>query len=244
MTTTSSAEPTTPSRRDRQRAATEAEIKAAARRQLGAEAGVSLRGIAREMGMTAPGLYRYFSSLDDLLDGLCCEFFAEASDAVADAIAAAGPDVADRMHAAVRTFRRWALDNPDEFTLMFRLPADHQHEKADDSARFASLFLELFVILWADRAGRPDVGRDAQAPVPEAACRQIETFARLHPVDLPVEALWAFARAWVRLYGVICMEIFGQLRFMFDDVEPYFEAELRSVVGELGVAYRAPTALA
>lgn len=240
MTTTSPSDAATSSRRDRQRAATEAEIKAVARRQLGAEAGVSLRGIARDMGMTAPGLYRYFASLEDLLEVLCCDFFAEASDAVGDAIAAAGPDVADRMHAAVRAFRRWALDNPDEFTLMFRLPKEHQHDDAGDSTRFASLFLELFVTLWADRTFEPE----AQAPVPEAACRQVETFARLHPVDLPAEALWAFARAWVRLYGVICMEVFGQLRFMFDDVEPYFEAELQSVVAGLGVPYREPVATA
>ena len=55
---------TTESRRDRQRAATEAEIKEVARRQLVASGGeeLSLRGIAREMGMTAPGLYRYFDS--------------------------------------------------------------------------------------------------------------------------------------------------------------------------------------
>ena len=238
MTTTSAPEAETPSRRDRQRAATEAEIKAVARRQLGAEAGVSLRGIARDMGMTAPGLYRYFGSLDVLLEGLCCDFFAEASDAVGEAITDAGTDVVDRMHAAIRAFRRWALDNPDEFTLMFRLPKDHQHEKGEDSARFASLFLDLFVTLWA---GRP-FELPSQAAVPDAACRQMDAFADLHAVELPVEALWAFARAWVRLYGVICMEVFGQLSFMFDDVEPYFEAELQSVVADLGMPYREPAA--
>ena len=58
-----------PSRRDRLRAATSEEIIQTARRllvQSGPEA-VTLRAIAREMGMTAPGLYRYFDSHEELL---------------------------------------------------------------------------------------------------------------------------------------------------------------------------------
>ena len=57
------------SRRDRVRAATTGEIKETARQILVAEGpgAVSLREIAREMGMTAPALYRYFGSHEDLL---------------------------------------------------------------------------------------------------------------------------------------------------------------------------------
>ena len=61
------------SRRDRVRAATTGEIKETARRILVAEGpeAVSLRAIAREMGMTAPALYRYFSSREDLIRHVC-----------------------------------------------------------------------------------------------------------------------------------------------------------------------------
>lgn len=235
MTTTT---PEAPSRRDRQRAATEVEIKDAARRLLAESgpSGVALRRIARDMGMTAPALYRYFSSLDDLLEALCCDFFTEASDAVAAAIAAAPEDVVDRMHAAIRAFRTWALEHPAEFTLMFRTrPAPVVPEgDEDDSRRFAALFLELFVQVWTERP----FDLPPTAPVPSAACRQLETFARGHRIDLPDEALWAFASSWVRLYSVICMEVFGQLTFMFADSEPYFEAELQAVLASLGMAYR------
>ena len=65
--------PGTPSRRDRLRAATSEEIIQTARRllvQSGPEA-VTLRAIAREMGMTVPGLYRYFDSHDELLRHVC-----------------------------------------------------------------------------------------------------------------------------------------------------------------------------
>jgi AcrR family transcriptional regulator len=57
------------SRRERARADTLREIKQTARRVLVGSGpdGLALRAIAREMGMTAPGLYRYFASRDELL---------------------------------------------------------------------------------------------------------------------------------------------------------------------------------
>ena len=81
-----------PSRRDRLRAATTEEIIQTARRLLvasGPEA-MSLRAIAREMGMTAPGLYRYFDSHEELLRNVCASIFTELAQDIRQAIAAAG----------------------------------------------------------------------------------------------------------------------------------------------------------
>src|SRR5438552_14448990 len=88
-----------PSRRDRLRAATIDEIIQTARQLLvkdGPEA-VSLRAIAREMGMTAPGLYRYFGSHEELLRHLCAGIFTELGADIHQAIeaAVAAPDQAD-----------------------------------------------------------------------------------------------------------------------------------------------------
>ncbi len=130
-----------PSRRDRLRAATIEEIIATARRQLvtnGPDA-VSLRAIAREMGMTAPGLYRYFGSHEELVRHVIAGIFTELSGDIHQAIeAAAGPaeptpdqleaKLTIKMVAACREFRRWALNHQAEFGLLFesgktRLPA-------------------------------------------------------------------------------------------------------------------------
>src|SRR5258708_39623608 len=65
--------------RDRVRAATTQEIKQTARRLLvsqGSEA-VSLRAIARDMGMTAPALYRYFDSHEELIKHVVADIFTE-----------------------------------------------------------------------------------------------------------------------------------------------------------------------
>ena len=76
------------SRRDRVRAATTQEIKQTARRILvshGSEA-VSLRAIAREMGMTAPALYRYFGSHEELIKHVIADIFTELTDDLRAAI--------------------------------------------------------------------------------------------------------------------------------------------------------------
>ena len=237
---------TTESRRDRQRAATEAEIKSMARRQLVDSGGteLSLRGIARDMGMTAPGLYRYFESLGALAEALCDDFLDEVSDQIHAAVAAAGPDLSARMHAAIRAFRSWAVAHSPEFGLLFRskgpgpvaFPEQRDgwaESECPHTRRFAGLFLELFVQMWAERPfPLPDPGLLS----PEVLA-QVNRYGRALGVDLPGVALWVFAHAWVRLYSVIALEVLGQLDFMFPDGEPYFEAELHAVVRTLGVEY-------
>ena len=236
---------TTAPRRDRQRAATEAEIRDVARRLLaeGGQDALSLRGIAREMGMTAPAIYRYFASLDDLVIALCEQYFSEAALAIQGALDTSDlVDLGERMHLAIRTFRGWALAHPGEFLLMFRRPAAPMDEAWAHAKHetFAGLFLEMFVRMTDQGALRlPDA-----AEVPETACRALHGFADAHHIDLPDPALWMFSRSWVRLYSVICLELMGQLQFMFDDVTPYFEAELEAVAASLGLPYTPPPASA
>jgi Tetracyclin repressor-like, C-terminal domain len=43
-----------------------------------------------------------------------------------------------------------------------------------------------------------------------------------------------FLSCWIRLYGTVCMEAFGRLRFAVDDAEPVFEAELKGLAALLG----------
>ena len=153
-------------RRDRLRAATIEEIIQTARRLLvtnGPEA-VSLRAIAREMGMTAPGLYRYFGSHEELVRHVIAGIFTELAQDIHQAIEAAGgpaeptPDqlatkLTIKLVAACREFRRWALNHKAEFGLLFGVPLpgldDGRNDIADECAlTFAGTFFALFLELW------------------------------------------------------------------------------------------------
>src|SRR6201992_2730381 len=103
-----------PTARERARVRTTEAILAAAREQL-AEVGaaaLSLRAVAREVGMVSSAVYRYFPSRDDLLTALIIDAYA----AVGDAVAAAESSVRRGDHfgrwmAATRAARLWALDH-------------------------------------------------------------------------------------------------------------------------------------
>lgn len=242
-------------RRDRMRAATMEEITATARRLLveqGPEA-ASLRAIAREMGMTAPGLYRYYSSREELLRHVIAEIFRElatdihrAIDAAVEPPAPAGEAkqparLALKMVAACREFRRWALNHKDEFALLFGVPLpeidDGRFDIAEQCAlEFAGTFYTLFLELW----------EAIHFPVPAASQidpglrAQLERFRGTLRTDAPDGAILVFLRCWMLLYGAVAMEVFGHLGFALEDPAPMFELTLGDLASLVGLAYPLP----
>ena len=242
-----------PSRRDRLRAATSEEIIQTARRllvQSGPEA-VTLRAIAREMGMTAPGLYRYFDSHEELLRHVCADIFTELGEGIrqaieADAVPAGAADqvtakLTVKMVAACREFRRWSLSHQAEFGLLFGVPLpgldDGRYDIADECAlAFAGTFFTLFLELWTR----------VPFPVPDAADidpglrDQLGRYRDLLGSDIPVGAVLTFLRCWTVLYGAVAMEVFGHMRFALSDPAPMFEITLGDLAALIGLRYPPP----
>lgn len=115
----------TPTRRERTRAATIAEIKAVALRLMHETGTTDVRfaDIAREMGMTAPGLYRYFAGSDELLTGLIVDAYNDLGAAVAAARdGQPADDLWARLFATCAAYRGWARQEPQQFALIFGMP--------------------------------------------------------------------------------------------------------------------------
>jgi AcrR family transcriptional regulator len=246
-----------PSRRDRLRAATMEEIIQTARRLL-AENGpqaladngqqaIPLRAIAREMGMTAPGLYRYFDSREELLRHVCASIFTELGGDIRRAIEAAvpppdptgDPDTAKltvKMVAACQEFRRWALSHKAEFGLLFGVPLpgldDRRYDVADECAlALAGTFFALFLELW----------NHLKFPVPEDAeidpglRDQLFRYRDSLGTDIPVGAVLTFLRCWMVLYGALAMEVFGHMSFALEDAAPMFDLTLADLARMVGL---------
>jgi AcrR family transcriptional regulator len=237
------------SRRDRVRADTVREIKRTARRVLveQGEQGLALRAIAREMGMTAPGLYRYFASREELVEHVVADLYAELADAMAASCAAADPGTpSQKLLAASRTFRAWAMGHRHEFGLLFGDPADDvvrgrtmQEGPAHEAKeRFGAIFGALITELYLARPF-PVRAPDEMEP---GLRDQLADCAEVFPVELPLGVVEVFLSCWIRLYGMVCMEVFGHLQFALRDAEPMFEAELHRLGERLGVGaeYRRP----
>jgi AcrR family transcriptional regulator len=240
-----------PSRRDRLRAATTEEIIQTARQLVvasGPEA-MSLRAIARQMGMTAPGLYRYFGSHEELLSHVCASIFTELGGDISRAIEAAtappglggDPHTAKltvKMIAACREFRRWSLDHQAEFGLLFGVPLpgldDVRYSVAEECAlAFAGIFFALYTELWdtlpfpVPAAGEIDPGLRGQ----------LSSYRDALGARLPVGAVLVFLRCWTVLYGAVAMEVFGHLRFALADPAAMFELTLSDLATMVGLRY-------
>jgi AcrR family transcriptional regulator len=236
-----------PSRRDRVRAATADEIKQTARRILvteGPEA-CSLRAIARKMGMTAPALYRYFDSREDLIKHVVADIFTEIAGGIHAAVEAAGQasggDMVAKLVAACGEFRSWSLGHKEEFALLFGTPlpgleAVHDDVIDDCAAKFSGEFFALFLELWRKHPF-PVPGDDQIDP---GLREQLAHYRELLGVDLPLGAGLTFLRCWVRLYGMVSLEVLGHMRFALDDPAPMFEITLAELAELVGLQYPAP----
>jgi len=244
-----------PSRRDRVRAATTQEIIQTARRLLveqGPDA-VSLRAIAREMGMTAPALYRYFDSHEELLRHVVADIFTELASHVKTAIhdaaaGTAGLDEAElmvvKMAAGCREFRAWTLAHVPEFSMIFGSPLPglevlhemHADPTVDCGYQFGQVFLDLFGELYRRRP----FPIPADAEIDPALRDQLARYRELTSSELPLGALQTFLRCWVLLYGTVSLEAFGHLKFALDDPSPMFELMLSDLAPMIGLPYPLP----
>jgi AcrR family transcriptional regulator len=237
--------------RAERRTATLRSITRTARELLVAEGAhaVRLRAIARALGLTAPALYRYVSSHEDLMALVVGELYEELSDAIERA-AAEPPggdaresrdlrDPRDRLGAAARAFRGWAVAHPREFGLVFANPvpalgADQARPNAPTAPklRFAAVFGTLFTELWE----RQPFPVPDPADLDPAVVEQLERGARVVLPDIPIGAVHTFVWCWSRLYGAVCLEVFGHLDWAVRDAEPLFT----QMLDELGVRLAPP----
>ncbi len=200
---------------------------------------LTLRAVARDVGLTAPALYRYVSSLDDLVDQLGERLYAELERALVaarDAVPSqpAGEAAPARLIAMARAFREWALAHRFEYGLLFANPLaaiHHEGTGTEQGAKlFGNAFSDVFVQLWRERPFPIPADDELDADVRQ----QLEESEEEALEPLPLGLRYVFLRQWSRLYGTVTLEAFGQLSWALDDTRPLFEAMLLDNAAELG----------
>jgi AcrR family transcriptional regulator len=222
-------------RQERQRQATIAEIKAAAWAQVdaGGAEGLSLRGVAAALGLTAPAIYRYFPSKAELVTALIVDAFASlAADQDRRAAEAAGLSWDERLRVAGRGYREWALARPAAFFLIFGNPVPGYEPPWIQTMPVAASSLEaLHGILAAARdAGELRLPLDPP-PAPGLAQSLAGWSAAYHHVD--PEILYLAFTVAARAQGLVLVELGRQLPPFFADGRELYERELERIVREL-----------
>ncbi|WP_338693636.1 TetR/AcrR family transcriptional regulator [Streptomyces sp. Q6] len=215
-----------------------AAIKDEARRQLaeGGGAKLSLRAVARELGMVSSALYRYFPSRDELLTALIIDAYdslgvaAERADA---AFREAGHEVtpARRWVAVCQAVRTWAHAHPQEYALIYGSPVPGYiapSSTVEPAARVGLLLIRIVREAYEDKGV-------ALPPLPDGLRPEAERIAADLAPDLPPAVVIALVAAWAQLYGLVGFELFGQFNRVVEDRSPFFAHAVAQLAHGVGL---------
>lgn len=188
-------------------------IIAIASRHLAADgaAALSLRAVARELGVVSSAIYRYVPNRDALLTLLVVDGYDQLADSV-DAALATDPGAAplERCRIVAGAFRAWGLAEPARFGLIFGTPIPGYEAPRETVSSGTRVIVTLLAAL-SDGVADGSVAVDR--PVGEAMAAQL---ARIRTDDeigavaaVPDPVLAAGVGLWGQLVGTTTLEVFG-----------------------------------
>ncbi len=209
--------------RERARIEVTAAIKDEARRRLAAEgaAKLSLRAVARELGMVSSALYRYFPSRDDLLTALIVDAYDSVGAAAEEADARAldaGAVPRARWIAVCEAVRAWALEHPHEYALIYGSPVPGYSAPMDTvgpASRVGNAFIGILRSAYEGRGL-------ALPPLPPELLPEADRMTADFAAGLPPAVTAALVAAWAQLVGLVSFELFGQFNRVVEDRTAFF----------------------
>ena len=222
--------------RQRQHRQTMADILRIAHQQLATEgsAGLSLRAIARELGLVSSAIYRYVPSRDELLTLLIEESYTAFGDTVEAAeVRCRREDLGRRWLTLGRAVRRWAVANPAEWALLYGSPVPGYHAPPERTTAAGSRVPFLVLQLLADADLQP---AQDDPPMTAALHRELDRLRPGLPGNLKPEVLARGLLAFSSLCGLVSLELFGQ----FTNTVTQFPAHLDHQLTRLGTTLGLP----
>jgi AcrR family transcriptional regulator len=223
------------SRRERRHEQTRQEIKQIARQQMGQQgtaASLSLRGIAAEMGMSAPSLYNYYINRDNLVTDLLVDSYTHQAEALEQAsMSCQAQESIACLLATVLAYRQWAVENPTEFALIAGNPIPGYVAPIEQTLplgrRSLKVLLDLLQRAWDEHLLHPL--RNAPDITEGIFNNEFLAWCRENGYALPVVTL--FLECYAFLQGVIALEVFGHLPFFINDPVAFFRTAVLTSIG-------------
>jgi AcrR family transcriptional regulator len=183
--------------------------------------GLSLREVAREMGVVSSALYRYFPTRDDLLTALIVDAYNDLGEhAERAALRVPRADSRRRLHAASLAIRKWSRSNPNEYALLYGSPVpgyEAPQFTVEPAARVALVLASIVADAWRAADGRTGEDEDASLK----GVLETRTLSGLMP-GVP-EAVRARAlMVWSQIFGCISFELFGHYKGTVRNASRFF----------------------
>jgi AcrR family transcriptional regulator len=209
--------------RERAREATTAEIIRLAREQMADEgaAALSLRAIARDMGMVSSGIYRYYASRDELLTALIIDSYERLGAAAeeADRGVRRRSDHRARWRAMARAIREFAVQSPSEWALLFGTPVPG-YAAPQDTIGPASRYTLVLIALLGDIAR---AGTTHQFAIPRSMRADLVRLRVVFGLDVPDTTMALGLASWAAIMGAVSLELFGHLHNVIDQPGALFD---------------------
>ena len=212
------------------------EIKRIARLHLAVDGpNLSLRAVARDLGVVSSAVYRYFASRDDLLTALIIDAYDSLGDAV-DGAEAAVPrrDLLGRWMAVGLAIRAWALANQPEYALIYGSPVPG-YAAPEDTIGPASRPVWVLTGILGDGVQRGVLGATGER-LPKGLRADLEQLSVTAGFGgLPPTLISRALTAWSQLFGALSFELFGRLTNAVYDYDGFFEHQLKAMGSYLGL---------
>jgi AcrR family transcriptional regulator len=215
------------------------EIKSVARQQMAeyGTAGLTLRGIARELGITAPAIYNYFPRLDDLITALIVDAFTDLAIAMEAAEAAEPADRSyDKILALCLAYRQWAMAHPTDFQLIGGNPIPGYHAPEELTIPLARRpFLGMFRwFIRAHQTGELTIPAEYQI-VPATMAAGVAAWRQVAGIEVPDPLMGLLMSGWARIYGLTALEMYHHLQPLVGDTAAMYRYEMTAFLGQLGL---------
>ncbi|QXC62453.1 TetR/AcrR family transcriptional regulator [Aquihabitans sp. G128] len=227
-------------KRAKARAELTASIKEVAGRHLATDgpSGLSLRAVARELGLASSAVYRYFASRDELLTALIIDAYDSIGEAVETAERAVDrADHLGRWLAASGAVRRWALDDPNRYALVYGTPVPGYQAPVDTIAH-ATRAVGVLAAIVVDAAAADALDPAAvgtTAPLPPSVEQDLAAaIDLLFPGVAPPVVAQAIV-VWSATFGMVSFELFGQYQNVIFDRDAFFAHSATGLGRSLGL---------
>ena len=232
----------TQTRRERQHEATREEIKAVARQQMTAQgaAALSLRAIGRALGLTAPALYRYYPSRDDLITALIIDAYHSQSAWLEEACNALPPDDhARRLRAFIMAYREWSIAHPEDYKLIYGTPIPGYHAPWELTAPAAqrNMLIVLALLKAAWQAKALTLPAEYTRLSPPLRQKLAEAAAQMG-YDVPLPILHVAIVSWAHIQGLISLELFGHLVMLEPQAGEVYRLEAEAWLKRYGLGVK------
>jgi AcrR family transcriptional regulator len=225
--------------REKKRAPMLDEIRATAWKQIGEKgvASLSVRGIAREMGVTATSVYYYFKDRDGLVTALLMDAFKAFGDALeAGRDRCPAPDHAGRFRALCRAYFDWAVQNPQRYALLFGTPLEGHLFSAELGPVAQRSFLILQKVIGEAHVAKKISGPWALLHLPAGLRAQYEALRRLGMPHVLMVTHLALS-VWTTMHGITSLHMHRYLGGLLQqEVETFVDFEIDKLARMLGLA--------